>query len=52
MPNKKGILREDWGQYRTTVAELEKLTKYNFLSDLPEATQKALENRKDSGPTD
>ena len=52
MPNKKGILREDWGQYRTTVAELEKATRYNFLPDLPESLQKALENRKDTGPTD
>lgn len=52
MPNKQGIIREDWGQYRTTVAALEKATRYNFLSDLPEALQKTLENRKDSGPTD
>lgn len=52
MPNKKGIIREDWGQYRTTVAELEKATRYNFLSDLPERVQKALEGRKDTGPTD
>lgn len=52
MPNQQGILREGWGQYRTTVAALEKATRYNFLSDLPEALQKNLENRKDSGPTD
>lgn len=52
MPNKQGIIREEWGQYRTTVAALEKATRYNFLSDLPEALQKTLENRKDNGPTD
>ncbi|MCU0658993.1 MAG: DNA/RNA non-specific endonuclease [Polyangiaceae bacterium] len=52
MPNKEGISRDDWGKYRTTVAELEKATRYNFLSDLPESLQQTLETRKDSGPTD
>ena len=50
MPNKTGIMREGWGQYRTTVAELEKLTRYNFLPDVPERVQKALEGRLDTGP--
>ena len=52
MPNKKGILSEGWGQYRTTVADLEKATRYNFLSDVPERIQKALESRADTGPTE
>jgi endonuclease G len=52
MPNKEGILREGWGQYRTTVAAIEKATRYNFLPDLPEALQRTLEGRKDTGPTD
>ncbi|RYE92411.1 MAG: DNA/RNA non-specific endonuclease [Myxococcales bacterium] len=52
MPNKKGILREDWGQYRTSVAELEKATRYNFLSDVPERIQRALEGKVDTGPED
>ena len=34
------------------LAELEKATGYNFLPDLPESLQKALEARTDSGPTD
>jgi endonuclease G len=52
MPNKQGIQRDGWDRYRTTVADLEKATRYNFLPDLPEALQKTLEARKDSGPTD
>ncbi|MCS6901608.1 MAG: DNA/RNA non-specific endonuclease [Myxococcales bacterium] len=52
MPNKEGIRGEPWGQYRTTVAALEKATRYNFLSDLPESLQSSLENRKDTGPAD
>lgn len=52
MPNKKGILSEGWGQYRTTVAELEKATRYNFLPDVPERIQRVIEARADTGPTD
>jgi endonuclease G len=51
MPNKKGILSEGWGQYRTTVDEIEKLTGYDFLSDVPEAVQKVIEATVDKGPT-
>jgi endonuclease G len=52
MPNKEGIRGEKWGQYRTTVAAIEKATRYDFLPDLPEALQKTLEGRKDTGPAD
>jgi endonuclease G, mitochondrial len=51
MPNKKGIMSEGWGGYRTTVDALEKLTGYDFLPDVPERIQKAIEARVDTGST-
>lgn len=51
MPNKKGIQGEGWGQYRTTVDEIERQTGYDFLPEVPEAAQRAVEGRIDTGPT-
>lgn len=51
MPNRdqKEIADSRWAQWITTVAQIEKTTKYNFFSNLPKAVQQALESRKDSG---
>src|SRR5262249_48822810 len=51
MPNVKGILDEPWGQYRTSVADVEKRSAHTFLTAVPGAIKKALESRVDSGPT-
>src|SRR5262245_58767989 len=51
MPNITGILDDPWDQYRTTVKEIERLSGYHFLPAIPEATQRALKSRTDSGPT-
>ncbi|WP_437969837.1 DNA/RNA non-specific endonuclease [Sorangium sp. So ce260] len=50
MPNDTGILDEGWGQYRTTVDEIERRAGYDLLTALPEAVQRALEARTDDGP--
>ncbi|MFT3764687.1 MAG: DNA/RNA non-specific endonuclease [Minicystis sp.] len=51
MPNVTGILDQPWGQYRTSVAEIERKTGYHFLGRVPESTRRALIDRVDSGPT-
>lgn len=45
MPNTKGIAKNRWQQYQTTVRAIEQKTGYNFLSRLPEGLQEILENR-------
>ena len=50
IPNKESITG-DWGDYRLNVDNLEALTGYDFLSNVPDEIQKVLERRKDSGPT-
>jgi endonuclease G, mitochondrial len=50
MPNETGILEQGWGQYRTTVDEIERRAGYDFLTALPEAAQRTLEARVDDGP--
>lgn len=47
MPNKLGIKADSYRTYLTTVDELEKLTGYDFLSDVPEEIQNVIEARKD-----
>lgn len=49
MPNTTGIKTESYRKYLTTVDELEKLTGYDFLSDVSTAIQNAIEARKDAG---
>lgn len=51
IPNKQTILDTRWGEYRLSVDDLEKITGYDFLSNVPEAIQKTLESRMDDGPT-
>ncbi|WP_437601752.1 DNA/RNA non-specific endonuclease [Sorangium sp. So ce590] len=50
MPNETGILEQGWGQYRTTVDEIERRAGYDMLTALPEALQRTLEARTDDGP--
>lgn len=51
IPNKQTILGTKWGEYRLSVKDLEKITGYDFLSNVPAAIQKTLESRMDDGPT-
>jgi endonuclease G, mitochondrial len=50
MPNVTGILDQPWGQYRTTVSEVERRTGYGFFSLVPEPVRRALGSRVDTGP--
>lgn len=50
MPNTTGILDQPWGQYRTSVSEIERRTGYSFLTAVPEPTRSALAARIDTGP--
>lgn len=49
MPNKQGISKIPWQKYLVTVRDIEKATKFNFLSNVPQEIQEAIETRKDSG---
>ncbi|MCY7275416.1 MAG: DNA/RNA non-specific endonuclease [Phormidesmis sp. CAN_BIN44] len=48
MPNTLGIQSDSYKKYLTTVDELEKLTGYDFLSDVPVGVQAVIEAKKDS----
>ena len=48
MPNTLGIKNDSYKKYLTTVDELEKLTGYDFLSDVPSGVQAVIEAKKDS----
>lgn len=47
IPNQVGIQANSYKNYLTTVKELEELTGYNFLSDVPKQIQDVIEARKD-----
>lgn len=47
MPNARGIAKDRWQQYQTTVRAIEQKTGYNFLDRLPLELQEILENRGD-----
>jgi endonuclease G len=51
IPNKQTIKDTKWGEYRLSVDDLERITGYDFLSNVPTAIQKTLESRMDDGPT-
>ena len=51
IPNKQSVEGTSWGDYRVNIDELEDLTGYDFLSNVPTELQKVLEARKDTGPT-
>jgi endonuclease G len=47
MPNLSGIKSKNWRDYRTTVRNIEQKTGYDFLSNLPQSLQNALEIKVD-----
>ncbi len=49
MPNLTGILDEPWGQYRTSVSEVEKRAGYTFFPLIPAPIRRVLWGRVDSG---
>jgi endonuclease G len=49
MPNVTGILDEPWGQYRTTVSEIEKRSGYTFFPLVPEPIRRVLVAHVDTG---
>ncbi|MCU0325547.1 MAG: DNA/RNA non-specific endonuclease [Spirosomaceae bacterium] len=51
IPNKQSVDGTKWGEYRLSVDDLEDLTGYDFLSNVPKDIQRILERRKDDGPT-
>lgn len=48
MPNARGIKEKNWRDYRTSVRQIEQKTGYNFLSNLPQNLQDALETKIDN----
>ncbi len=47
LPNEQGIKEVKWTQYRTSVDQLEKLTGYDFLSNVPSEIQEVIEAKVD-----
>lgn len=50
MPNTQGIRTTDWHTFRTTVYAVERLTGYNFFSNVAKPTQRIIEHRIDTLP--
>lgn len=48
MPNQQGIKDDKWTKYRTSVAQLEKLTGYDFLSNVSPNIQEVIESKVDN----
>lgn len=51
MPNKQTVNTQPWGYYRVSVDQIEALTGYNFLSNVPVSIQNTIEAQVDNGPT-
>jgi endonuclease G len=49
MPNSNEVAHTNWTDYRVSVDEVEKVTGYDFFSNVPQSIQAAIESRKDSG---
>lgn len=49
IPNVQGIKDRTWRDFRVSVDQLEKKTGYNFLSNVPEVVQQAIESKVDKG---
>jgi endonuclease G len=47
LPNINGIKGANWRKYRVSVDQIEQLTNYNLLSNLPTSVQQAIESRVD-----
>jgi endonuclease G len=52
MPNKQGIAKDPWQKYIMTVRDIEKATGFDFLSNVPQKVQDAIETKRDSGKID
>ena len=50
-PNIQGNRSINWGTFRSTVDSIESNTGYDFLSNVNQSVQSALESRVDNGPT-
>lgn len=48
MPNVTGIKSKSYKEYLTTVNDLESLTGYDLLSDVPKGAQDVIEAKKDA----
>ncbi|HBP66423.1 MAG TPA: DNA/RNA non-specific endonuclease [Desulfosporosinus sp.] len=51
MPNDQTCSSQPWGNYRVSVANIESLVGYNFLSSVPTSIQNVIETSVDNGPT-
>lgn len=51
MPNLHNTRSSNWHKYITTIRNVEAATGFDFLSELPAATQNALETKRDSTAT-
>ncbi|MEO1208181.1 MAG: DNA/RNA non-specific endonuclease [Cyanobacteria bacterium J06638_20] len=47
MPNIQGIRQQDWREFRRSVDQIEQITGYDFMADLPGELENALEVRVD-----
>jgi endonuclease G len=48
MPNQQGIKDRNWQLFRTSIDDVEQLTGFNFLNQVPEAIQNAIESKVDN----
>jgi endonuclease G, mitochondrial len=51
MPNKQGIQANDWRNYRASVDQIETLTGYDLLTQIPQPIQEAIEAKVDANRT-
>ena len=49
VPNIQGIKEKTWRDFRVSVDQLEEKTGYNFLTNVPETVQQAIESKIDRG---
>jgi endonuclease G len=47
VPNQQGVKSKTWKEYATSVDEVEKLTGYDFFSNLPKEAQQIIEAKVD-----
>jgi endonuclease G, mitochondrial len=50
IPNKQGVKSDPWQQYRTSVNEVEKLTGYQFFTNVPAEIRSVINSKVDSLP--
>lgn len=48
MPNTQDVNQQPWTAYRVSIRQVEQLTGYNFLSNVPQAIQDVIETRIDN----